>query len=178
MAQRKANAIPSGTKMVSAYDSKGNRITGTIGATSGTSVFDPVLCEIAYSWFMPQGAGRILDPFSGGSVRGIVASILGKQYVGIDLSARQVEANKEQAQAICSQENQPVWISGDSKDIPKLVAPVAGGEADMVTASRFLDPALTPKMPWLKPNPLARTSKRTTKSSRQPAFKPSQSGLP
>jgi hypothetical protein len=31
-----------------------------------------VLCEIAYRWFSPPG-GLILDPFAGGSVRGIVA---------------------------------------------------------------------------------------------------------
>ena len=34
---------------------------------SGTSIFDPVLCEIAYRWFCPQG-GTVLDPFAGGSV--------------------------------------------------------------------------------------------------------------
>jgi len=43
---------------------------------SGTSIFDPVLCEIAYRWFCPAG-GMVLDPFAGGSVRGIVASRLG-----------------------------------------------------------------------------------------------------
>ena len=48
---------------------------------TGTSIFDPVLCEIAYRWFSPVG-GLILDPFAGGSVRGIVASKLGRQYIG------------------------------------------------------------------------------------------------
>ncbi len=43
---------------------------------SGTSIFDPVLCEIAYRWFCLQG-GTVLDPFAGGSGRGIVASRLG-----------------------------------------------------------------------------------------------------
>ena len=43
---------------------------------SGTSIFDPVLCEIAYRWFCPPD-GMVLDPFAGGSVRGIVASRLG-----------------------------------------------------------------------------------------------------
>ena len=36
-------------------------------AASGTSIFDPVLCEIAYRWFCPAG-GTVLDPFAGGSV--------------------------------------------------------------------------------------------------------------
>ncbi|CAB4152539.1 hypothetical protein UFOVP613_20 [uncultured Caudovirales phage] len=68
-------------------------------STIGTSVFDPVLCEIAYRWFSPPGA-EVLDPFSGGSVRGIVAAILGRRYTGIDLRAEQVVANESQADAI------------------------------------------------------------------------------
>jgi glycosyltransferase involved in cell wall biosynthesis len=35
-------------------------------------------------------------------------------------------------------------------DVAALVAPVVSGEADLVTASRFLDPALEPEMPWTK----------------------------
>ena len=38
----------------------------------------------------------------------------------------------------------------DPKDIPKLLAPLLEGRADMVTASRFVDPHLIPKMPWIK----------------------------
>jgi glycosyltransferase involved in cell wall biosynthesis len=36
------------------------------------------------------------------------------------------------------------------EDIPKLLAPIIEGKADMVTASRFADPALVPTMPWIK----------------------------
>jgi DNA modification methylase len=61
---------------------------------TGTSIFDPVLCEIIYTWFNIPG-GYILDPFSGGSVRGIVAGKLGYKYFGIDLSEEQIEANRE-----------------------------------------------------------------------------------
>lgn len=43
-------------------------------AYSATSIFDPVLCELAYRWFCPQG-GTIIDPFAGGSVRGVVAAL-------------------------------------------------------------------------------------------------------
>ena len=43
-------------------------------AYSATSIFDPVLCELAYRWFCPQG-GAIIDPFAGGSVRGVVAAL-------------------------------------------------------------------------------------------------------
>ena len=37
---------------------------GSERSVSGTSIFDPVLCEIAYRWFSPAG-GLILDPFAG-----------------------------------------------------------------------------------------------------------------
>lgn len=77
-----------------------------------TSIFDPVLCEIMYRWFCPP-SGQILDPFAGGSVRGIVASILGMDYWGCDLRAEQIAANEAQAAQICTA-NIPQWITGDS----------------------------------------------------------------
>lgn len=55
-----------------------------------------------------------MDPFAGGSVRGIVANYLGFKYTGIDIRPEQVESNREQAVAICKPENQPEWICGDS----------------------------------------------------------------
>src|SRR5215471_15335327 len=81
---------------------------------SGTSIFDPVLCELVYRWFCPP-AGLVLDPFAGGSVRGIVAAKLGLRYTGIDLSRRQIEENRKQAAEICGQQSQPTWIVGDSR---------------------------------------------------------------
>lgn len=59
----------------------------------GDSIFDPVLCEIAVRWFAPHRA-RVLDPFAGGSVRGIVAAISGAEYLGIDLRKEQIAANQ------------------------------------------------------------------------------------
>jgi glycosyltransferase involved in cell wall biosynthesis len=38
----------------------------------------------------------------------------------------------------------------DPADIPALVRPVLEGRADFATASRFLDPALVPAMPWAR----------------------------
>lgn len=92
--------------------------------TSGTSIFDPLLCELAYRWFSPKHA-TVLDPFAGGSVRGIVASKLGRNYFGCDLREEQVAANEEQARGICK-EHEPKWVTGDSREIrshfPKLEA--------------------------------------------------------
>jgi len=78
-----------------------------------TSIFDPVLCELAYRWFAPSN-GVVLDPFAGGSVRGVVAGLLGRQYYGIDLRSEQVEANASQAQEI-NVTPTPVWVCGDSR---------------------------------------------------------------
>jgi len=87
---------------------------------SGTSIFDPVLCELAYRWFCPIG-GAILDPFAGGSVRGIVASVLGRRYTGIDLNVRQIKANEDQAGEIVIKSNpRPRWITGDSTKVRQL----------------------------------------------------------
>lgn len=85
---------------------------------SGTSIFDPVLCELSYRWFCPPG-GIVLDPFAGGSVRGVVASKLGREYVGIELRAEQVEANRAQAEAICD-DPAPIWHVGDSRNIRSI----------------------------------------------------------
>ena len=93
---------------------------------SGTSIFDPVLCELAYRWFCPSG-GSILDPFAGGSVRGVVASVLGREYTGIDLRGEQIEANEAQGAALCPN-SPPRWITGDSKD----AAALAGGAYDFI----------------------------------------------
>lgn len=84
---------------------------------TGTSIFDPVLCEIAYSWFAPAGA-EILDPFAGGSVRGIVAGWLGHQYTGIELRKEQVEANRDNWADILTMSADPGtahWINADSR---------------------------------------------------------------
>lgn len=80
--------------------------------TSGTSIFDPVLCELCYSWFSAPGH-TVLDPFAGGSVRGIVASILGRRYTGIELRPEQCDANREQL-PICEGHPAPEWLCGDS----------------------------------------------------------------
>jgi len=81
-----------------------------------TSIFDPVLTELCYNWFCPP-EGKILDPFAGGSVRGIVASILNFDYYGIDLRAEQIAANEEQAQNLCDGLHVPVYKCGDSIDL-------------------------------------------------------------
>lgn len=98
---------------------------GDPAVASGTSIFDPVLCELSYRWFCPPN-GKILDPFAGGSVRGIVASCLDFEYTGVELRAEQCAANT--AQAHIGTGPAPKWINGDSRDIRTL----AVGEYDMI----------------------------------------------
>ncbi len=93
----------------------------------GVSIFDPTLCELAYRWFCPPG-GLVLDPFAGGSVRGIVAAKLGREYIGVDLREEQIKANIQQGEQICS-DIIPQWKVGDSRSIDKICE---GVEADFL----------------------------------------------
>ena len=91
-----------------------DHVSQEMAAMGGTSLFDPVVCELAYRWFCPSG-GQIVDPFAGGSVRGIVASMLGFDYWGCDLRSVQIDANRQQADELCT-DKVPTWVCGDSMD--------------------------------------------------------------
>lgn len=83
--------------------------------SSGTSVFDPVLCELMYVWFCPEG-GQVVDPFAGGSVRGIISAFLNKPYWGCELRKEQVEANIQQGKDILPMNTAKLeWVCGDSE---------------------------------------------------------------
>ena len=85
--------------------------------TGGTSVFDPVLNEILLRWFCPPG-GLILDPFAGGSTRGLVAGALGFSYRGVDIRQEQIEANERAAASFKGPlPNPPRWLLGDSAEV-------------------------------------------------------------
>ena len=80
------------------------------------SIFDPVLCETMYTWF-GQPNGTILDPFAGGSVRGIVASYKQMNYTGFDIRPEQIEANEAQKYICDGNEHPPRWILCDSREM-------------------------------------------------------------
>lgn len=93
---------------------------------ASSSVFDPVLCQLVYSWFCPP-EGRIIDPYAGGSVRGIVAAKMGRKYVGLDISPTQIEENRKQAKHLqCIP--MPEWRLGDAVRLYDKVR----GRADLV----------------------------------------------
>ena len=96
--------------------------------SNGTSVFDPFLCELMYDWFNVDG-GTVIDPFAGGSVRGIVAARTGHPYTGLELRGEQADANKKQAEDILTPDDEPAdWITGDSNKTLETLK----GEYDMI----------------------------------------------
>ena len=98
------------------YEGPSNKVIA-----SGTSIFDPVLCELAYTWFTNE-QDKILDPFAGGTTRGLIATMLNRNYTGIDLSKEQIEINQQIAEVVLENgEPTPNWIIGDSRDLNKLV---------------------------------------------------------
>ena len=104
-----------------------NTKTKTTSSGGILSVFDPVLCELMYYWFCIDG-GKILDPFCGGSVRGIVAAATGYNYTGIDLRQEQINANYQQAADILGGADKIKWICGNSLNVNELAA----GEYDFI----------------------------------------------
>jgi hypothetical protein len=88
------------------------------------SIFDPVLCEIAYRWFCPPG-GLVVNPTAGESVYGIVAGYLGYRYKGVELRPEQVRSNEQQALDIGVDAE---WTIGDGRHVYELV----GEDADFI----------------------------------------------
>ncbi len=118
------DATTSGSKMPEyRIDENGKFARGDLHSCStsdsSTSIFDPVLCELVYRWYSAPSA-RVLDPFAGGSVRGITAAYLDRIYTGIDLSAEQVQANYTQVkEPYCSRVG---WVQGDSRYIKNFTS--------------------------------------------------------
>ena len=109
------------------------RYSNSICSNNGTSIFDPVLCELVYRWFNIVG-GSIFDPFAGGSVRGIVAGAMGYKYYGNDLRKEQIEENEKQldkVQELIKIEH-PTWSVGDSLEMDKVMKNYDTNEFDLL----------------------------------------------
>ena len=100
-----------------------------IRLSTGTSIFDPVLCEVCYRWFCPDN-GIIIDPFSGGSVRGMVASYLSYQYHGVDIRQEQINENYSQVDLLNDAKYRPSWYCGNSVEIDTVLP--EGTQADFI----------------------------------------------
>jgi len=85
----------------------------------GTSQFDPALAEILIQWFTSEN-DTILDPFCGGSVRGLIASLKKRYYLGFDVYESQIASNETELH-IANQEYLPMWQIGSSlKRMPEI----------------------------------------------------------
>jgi DNA modification methylase len=70
----------------------------------------------------------IIDPFAGGSVRGLIAAAMGLRYIGVDISVEQITANLEQVPGFKNRYQDitkghsfwnidPEWVEGDALDL-------------------------------------------------------------
>lgn len=90
------------------------------------AVFDPVLCEVGYTWYCnnpntsknyTEGRkGRIIDFFNGSCVSGIVATMMGYDFTGIDIRETVIKQNYEHAKSI-GLNPLPNWLIGDSNKV-------------------------------------------------------------
>lgn len=113
-----------------------NRIMSHNGNNSSyVSVFDPYLTELMYTWFCKDGKiNKILDPFSGGVVRGIVAYKMGHNYLGIDLRKEQIDSNNEIINKIIKEEN---TINAYNNDLPKYIVGDSLDKLDYINDNEY-----------------------------------------
>nr|DAX76610.1 MAG TPA: Putative modification methylase [Caudoviricetes sp.] len=76
---------------------------------------------MCYTWFTPNKGAKIIDPFAGGSVRGVVAEQLGYEYTGIDLRKEQIDANYLNEKEIGCDTDKINWISDNSLNVDKHI---------------------------------------------------------
>ncbi|AKF14263.1 ParB-like partition protein [Mycobacterium phage Vincenzo] len=107
-------------------DPQGSDIFSTAVQASGgsTSVFDPVLCEVAYRWHTPEidTPVSVLDPFAGGPVRGLLAGAMGLHYTGIDVRAEQIAANHAALGRRPEYADRVTWLHGDATRMGEVLA--------------------------------------------------------
>lgn len=106
-------------------DEVGKKLQQATLSQGGWSTFDPVLCELAYRWFCPDG-GWILDPFAGSPVSGVVAAALERNFVGVELQAAEVDRNYRHAEGmvdrgVLAAEFEPMWFQGDSAHLEDVL---------------------------------------------------------
>jgi DNA modification methylase len=70
-----------------------------MGINAGISKYNNAQCEYLYNLFS-KGGDVVFDPFAGGSVRGVIAALKGRQYFGFDVRLEQLEENISQYSAI------------------------------------------------------------------------------
>lgn len=128
----------------------------------GTSVFDPALAEVLLAWYSAPGS-RIIDPWAGGAVRGIVSAALGREYVGVELRPEQVEANRAMmpvvreaaAAALGDGDGSADWVAGQIGDalgsLPDESFDLAFSEAPAFPAESRIPDEPDSRPRWIDP---------------------------
>lgn len=98
-------------------------------SNTGTSVFDPVLTELMYTWFN-KANGSVLDPFAGGTTRGCVAAVGGYSYTGLDIREEQICANYNQVVDTSMDTSKIKWLLGNSSNLDTVLP--QGEQYDML----------------------------------------------
>lgn len=80
----------------------------------GVSIFDPVVSELMCKWFTPNSDSKIFDCFAGDTAKGLVFSMCGFKFTGIELRPEQVEINK---QVITTNDADAVYICDDGQNV-------------------------------------------------------------
>lgn len=108
----------SNTPYINQFDNDEFRGMKSPGA-GDISTFDPFLCEILIKWFSTDGM-TIFDPFAGGIVRGGVATILNRKYIGVDISPAQIEHDVRKWNEIKGRYSDiagsPTYLFGDARN--------------------------------------------------------------
>lgn len=88
------------------------------GTYKTISQYDPVMIEVLLTWYASRG-DIVLDPFSGSSLAGLIASRLGYTFIGTDTWAEQVKENKDQAKEL--KETNCTWHNDTAENIGKYL---------------------------------------------------------
>ena len=81
------------------------------------SVFSPTLSEAIYRRYAGNAPKNILDPCTGGAVRGFVAASLGYNYFGVDIRAEQIEENYQHMKHDPGVTSRAHYVEEDARNI-------------------------------------------------------------
>ncbi len=88
---------------------------------NGTSIMNPVVCELINKWFLPtKDTCNTFDCFSGDTAFGFVSSYLGNKFTGIELRQQQVDFNQSRVDEFNLNAH---YICDDGQNVAKHLEP-------------------------------------------------------
>ena len=86
---------------------------------NGVSLFDPVLAECLCKWYTPHTGSEIIDCFAGDVLKGMVFSLCGHSFTGVEIRPEQVAENEE---ILAGSELPCKYICDDGRNISSYVS--------------------------------------------------------